>query len=84
MLIILITKNYGWSINCVPLSWQVVIIQDMNGLKSELGQFLRDLRNEREETLHQITKGIDIDSLMLSKFRGRATVYCEQLKRLAN
>ncbi len=52
--------------------------------KSELGQYLRELRNQRNETLHQVSKGADIDSPMLSKIeRGERLPTVEQLKRLA-
>lgn len=56
----------------------------MNCLKSKLGQYLRELRKEREETLHQVSKVADIDSPMLSKIeRGDRLPTSEQLKRLA-
>ncbi len=56
----------------------------MNESKSELGQYLRGLRKKREETLHQVAKGTDIDSPMLSKIeRGERLPTSEQLKRLA-
>lgn len=56
----------------------------MNDPKSELGQYLRELRKQREETLHQVSKGTDIDSPMLSKIeRGERLPTSEQLKRLA-
>lgn len=56
----------------------------MNNLKSELGQYLRELRKQREETLHQVSKGTDIDSPLLSKIeRGERLPTNEQLKRLA-
>lgn len=56
----------------------------MNKAKSELGQFLKELRKKREETLHQVSKGTDIDSPMLSKIeRGERLPTSEQLKRLA-
>lgn len=56
----------------------------MNESKSELGQYLRGLRTKREETLHQVAKGTDIDSPMLSKIeRGERLPTSEQLKRLA-
>ncbi len=56
----------------------------MNNPKSELGQYFRELRKEREETLHQVSKGTDIDSPMLSKIeRGERLPTSEQLKRLA-
>ena len=52
--------------------------------KSELGQYLRELRKEREETLHQVSKVTDIDSPLLSKIeRGDRLPTSEQLKRLA-
>ena len=56
----------------------------MSDPKSELGQYLRELRKERKETLHQVSKGTDIDSPMLSKIeRGDRLPTYEQLKRLA-
>jgi HTH-type transcriptional regulator, competence development regulator len=56
----------------------------MSSQKSELGQYLRELRKERQETLHQVSKGTDIDSPMLSKIeRGERLATNEQLKRLA-
>lgn len=56
----------------------------MSSLKSELGQYLRELRKERQETLHQVSKGTDIDSPMLSKIeRGERLATNEQLKRLS-
>jgi transcriptional regulator with XRE-family HTH domain len=56
----------------------------MNSFKSELGQYLRELRKQREETLHQVSKVTDIDSPMLSKIeRGERLPTNEQLKRLA-
>ncbi len=56
----------------------------MNKQKSELGQFLRKLRKQKEETLHQVSRGADIDSPMLSKIeRGERLPTVDQLKRLA-
>jgi len=56
----------------------------MSSLKSELGKYLRELRKEREETLHQVSKETDIDSPMLSKIeRGERLPTAEQLKKLA-
>ena len=53
-------------------------------MKSDLGQYLRELRKKRNETLHQVSKGTDIDSPMLSKIeRGERLATSEQLKRLA-
>jgi HTH-type transcriptional regulator, competence development regulator len=51
--------------------------------KSELGQFLRNLRKGKSETLHQVSKGSDIDSPMLSKIeRGERMPTLDQLKKL--
>jgi transcriptional regulator with XRE-family HTH domain len=55
----------------------------MQNSKSDLGQHLRELRKEKGETLHQVSKGTDIDSPMLSKIeRGDRMPTLEQLKRL--
>jgi len=55
----------------------------MEKLNSGLGQYLRELRNEKSETLHQVSKRTDIDSPMLSKIeRGYRLPTREQLKRL--
>ncbi len=52
--------------------------------KSELGIFLREIRKERNETLHQVSQGTDIDSPMLSKIeRGERLPTTEQIKRIA-
>jgi transcriptional regulator with XRE-family HTH domain len=51
---------------------------------SDLGQQIRELRKLKSETLHQVSKGTDIDSPMLSKIeRGERLPTHEQLKRLA-
>lgn len=56
----------------------------MNGKKSDLGQYLRELRKEKNETLHQVSKGTDIDSPLLSKIeRGERLPTLDQLKRLS-
>ena len=56
----------------------------MDNHKSELGQYLRELRKGRGETLHQVAMGTNIDSPMLSKIeRGERLPTNEQLKRLA-
>lgn len=56
----------------------------MNIQQSTLGQYLRELRKERKETLHQVSKGTDIDSPLLSKIeRGERLPTLEQLKRLS-
>jgi len=55
-----------------------------NQTKSELGQYLRDVRKDRNETLHQVSQGTDIDSPMLSKIeRGERLPTSEQIKRIA-
>ena len=55
----------------------------MKSQNSDLGQYLRGLRKEKGETLHQVSKGTDIDSPMLSKIeRGDRMPTLEQLKRL--
>lgn len=56
----------------------------MNEQKSDLGRFLRELRKQRNETLHQVSKGTDIDSPLLSKIeRGERLPTLDQLKRLS-
>ena len=39
----------------------------MKTLQSDLGQYLRELRKEKVQTLHQISMAVDIDSPLLSK-----------------
>lgn len=56
----------------------------MKLLNSELGQYLRELRKNKEETLHQVSKGADIDSPLLSKLeRGERLPTDEQIKKLS-
>jgi transcriptional regulator with XRE-family HTH domain len=56
----------------------------MRSQKSDLGKHLRCLRKEKGETLHQVSKGTDIDSPMLSKIeRGDRLPTLEQLKRIS-
>jgi transcriptional regulator with XRE-family HTH domain len=56
----------------------------MKGNNSDLGQHFRELRTNKGETLHQVAKGTDIDSPMLSKIeRGERMPTLEQLKRLS-
>ncbi len=56
----------------------------MKDLNSELGQYLRGLRKDKGQTLHQVSKGTDIDSPLLSKLeRGERLPTSEQIKRLA-
>lgn len=55
----------------------------MQNSKSDLGQHFRELRKVKGETLHQVSKGTDVDSPMLSKIeRGERMPTLEQLKRL--
>lgn len=50
----------------------------------ELGQYLRELRNNKNQTLHQVSVGTDIDSPLLSKIeRGERLPTNEQIKKLA-
>ena len=52
--------------------------------KLELGKYLRELRNLKGETLHQVSKVTDIDSPLLSKIeRSERLPTSEQIKRLA-
>jgi transcriptional regulator with XRE-family HTH domain len=56
----------------------------MKVLNSELGQYLRELRKDKGQTLHQVSKGTDIDSPLLSKLeRGERLPTDEQIKKLA-
>ncbi|MFD1257872.1 helix-turn-helix domain-containing protein [Mucilaginibacter terrae] len=51
---------------------------------SALGHYIRELRKEKEETLHQVSKGTDIDSPLLSKIeRGDRLPTNEQIVRIA-
>ena len=57
----------------------------MQIIKSDLGQFIRELRKERNLTLHQVAVGVDFDSPMLSKIeRGERLATTDQAKRLAS
>jgi transcriptional regulator with XRE-family HTH domain len=50
----------------------------------DLGSKLKDLRLGRNETLHKLAMGTDIDMTLLSKFeRGERLPTGEQVKRLA-
>lgn len=56
----------------------------MKTSNSELGQYFRNLRSKKGETLHEVSKGTDIDSPMLSKIeRGDRMPTLEQLSRLS-
>ena len=53
-------------------------------LNSELGQYLRQLRKDKGQTLHQVSVGTDIDSPLLSKLeRSERLPTDEQIKKLA-
>ncbi|WP_035756001.1 helix-turn-helix domain-containing protein [Hugenholtzia roseola] len=53
--------------------------------QTELGQYIKSLRNEQNLTLHQVAKDTDIDMTMLSKIeRGERLPTIEQVKRLAS
>jgi HTH-type transcriptional regulator, competence development regulator len=52
--------------------------------QTELGQYIKSLRNEQNLTLHQVAKDTDIDMTMLSKIeRGERLPTIEQVKRIA-
>ena len=56
----------------------------MKTLQSDLGQYLRELRKEKVQTLHQISMAVDIDSPLLSKLeRGERLPTAEQIKKLS-
>ncbi|MEN9448879.1 MAG: hypothetical protein RJA25_2169 [Bacteroidota bacterium] len=56
----------------------------MKILNPELGQYLRELRKDKGQTLHQVSVGTDIDSPLLSKLeRGERLPTDEQIKKLA-
>ena len=53
-------------------------------LEISIGQYFRELRNAKKETLHQVAVGTDIDSPLLSKIeRGERLPTSEQLKKLS-
>jgi len=59
-------------------------ISKMSLDRLELGKYLRELRNLKGETLHQVSKGTDIDSPLLSKIeRSERLPTLDQIKRLA-
>ena len=56
---------------------------NMKSPTSDLGLRIRELRKDKGETLHQVSRGTDIDSPMLSKIeRGDRLPTLDQLKRL--
>ncbi|MEP7254957.1 MAG: helix-turn-helix transcriptional regulator [Ferruginibacter sp.] len=51
---------------------------------TSLGQYLRELRMEKGKTLHEVSKGVDIDSPLLSKIeRSERLPTLQQVKRLS-
>ena len=56
----------------------------MKVLNSELGRYLRELRKDKGQTLHQVSVVTDIDSPLLSKLeRGERLPTDDQIKKLA-
>ncbi|NDV67487.1 helix-turn-helix domain-containing protein [Dysgonomonas sp. 25] len=52
---------------------------------NSIGVFLREIRSYRGETLHQVAKGVDIDSPLLSKIeRGSRLPTTAQIKRISS
>lgn len=52
--------------------------------QNDLGKYIRTLRNNKGETLHQVSKKTDIDSPMLSKIeRGQRLPTNEQLVKIS-
>ena len=59
-------------------------IYKMKPEQSEIGQYLRKLRKDKGQTLHQVAKGTDIDSPLISKIeRGERIPTAEQIKKFA-
>ena len=53
-------------------------------ITSNLGQYLRKLRKAKKETLHQVSKEVDIDSPMISKIeRGERLPTFDQIRRFS-
>ena len=60
------------------------LIGKMKKSNSELGQYIRNLRTEKKETLHDVSKGTDIDSPLLSKIeRGVRLPTDEQINKIS-
>ena len=52
--------------------------------KITLGEYLRELRKQKDETLHGVSKGTDIDSPLISKIeRGERLPTLDQLKKFS-
>ena len=51
----------------------------------KFGKYIRDMRTQKKETLHQVAKGTDIDMTLLSKIeRGERLPTFEQAKRISS
>lgn len=51
----------------------------------EFGKYIRDMRTQKKETLHQVAKGTDIDMTLLSKIeRSERLPTFEQAKRISS
>lgn len=56
----------------------------MSKAQSEIGQYLRSLRKEKGQTLHQVAKATDIDSPLISKIeRSERIPTAEQIKKFS-
>lgn len=56
----------------------------MNVAQPEIGQYLRSLRKNKGQTLHQVATAIDIDSPLISKIeRGERIPTAEQVKKFS-
>jgi transcriptional regulator with XRE-family HTH domain len=56
----------------------------MKTLQSDFGQYLRKLRKNNGQTLHQVSKVADIDSPLICKIeRGERFPTAEQIKKLS-
>lgn len=59
-------------------------IYKMSKAQSEIGQYLRSLRKEKGQTLHQVAKATDIDSPLISKIeRSERIPTAEQIKKFS-
>lgn len=57
----------------------------MKSSSSDLGQYFRELRKKKEQTLHQVSRETDIDSPMISKIeRGERMPTVQQLEKLCS
>ena len=56
----------------------------MRNTQSEIGQYLRGLRKEKGQTLHQVAKATDIDSPLISKIERSARIpTAQQIKKFS-